>query len=189
MRAHARWPSCSAYPGLDDEHRRRRRDGVLRPAAAARAASADEGAAVESISFLKEQQWALDFGTAVVTEAPVRESVRVPGRIVARPGGAADVVAPIDGRLVRVAELLPGMPQCRGTGARAVQPPPSAPAELPQIRQAQAEAASALKLATRDRERAERLVAGGSRAAEAAGGGACGRGAGAGQTSPAPRRG
>ena len=53
------------------------------------------------ISFLKEQQWSLDFGTALVKEQAVRESIRVPARLEARPGGAADVVAPIDGRLTR----------------------------------------------------------------------------------------
>jgi membrane fusion protein, heavy metal efflux system len=41
-------------------------------------------------------------------------------------------------------------------------PPPGSPGELPQLRQAQAEAASAVQLATRDRERAERLVAAGA---------------------------
>ena len=148
-------------PGLDDEHH-------LGPVpvypdlAAARAAPAPEAAAVETISFLKEQQWALDFGTAVVQAARVRESVRVPAVVVARPGGAADVVAPLDGRLVRVADVSPGAAVTAGQELGRVQPPPSAPSELPQIRQAQAEAATELTLATRDRERAERLVAAGA---------------------------
>ena len=148
-------------PGLDDEH-------SLGPVpvypdlAAARAAPAPEEAAVETISFLKEQQWALDFGTAVVQAARVRESVRVPAVVVARPGGAADVVAPLDGRLVRVADVSPGTAVTAGQELGRVQPPPSAPSELPQIRQAQAEAATELTLATRDRERAERLVAAGA---------------------------
>ena len=149
------------HPGLDDEHVVGAVT-VFSDLAAARAASADEGAEVESISFLKEQQWALDFGTAVVTEAPVRESVRVPGQIVARPGGAADVVAPIGGRLVRVADVQPGMAVALGQELARMQPLASAPAELPQLRQAQTEAASALKAAARDRERAERLVAAGA---------------------------
>jgi cobalt-zinc-cadmium efflux system membrane fusion protein len=148
-------------PGLDDEHR----VGAVtvhRDLAAAVAAPVPEPPAVESISFLKEQQWALDFGTAVVTTAAVRESLRLPAVVVPRPGGAADVVAPLDGRLLRVAETQPGATVTAGQELARVQPPPSAPAELPEIRQAQAEAATALQLATRDRERAERLVSAGA---------------------------
>lgn len=148
-------------PGLDDEHTVGAVT-VYRDRAAALAAPPLEQPAVETISFLKEQQWALEFGTAVVMSAPVRESIRLPAVIVPRPGGAADVVAPIDGRLVRVAELQPGTAVTGGQELARVQPPPSAPAELPQIRQAQAEAATALQFATQDRERAERLVSAGA---------------------------
>ena len=148
-------------PGLDDEHR----VGpvtVFPDRAAASAAPAPPAATVETIAFLKEQQWALDFGTTVAATSAVRESVRVPAVIVPRPGGSADVVAPLDGRLVRVVEAAPGTPVTAGQELARVQPPPSAPADLPQIRQAQAEAATALQWATRDRERAERLVAAGA---------------------------
>jgi RND family efflux transporter MFP subunit len=149
------------HPGLDDAHR----VGAVTvhaDRAGARAATPEESAGAEPISFLKEQQWALDFGTAIVGEAPVRASVRVPATIVARPDGAADVVSPLDGRLIRVADAPPGAAVARGEELARVQPPPSSPAELPQLRQAQAEAASALQLATLDRERAERLVAAGA---------------------------
>ncbi len=148
-------------PGLDDAHC----VGpvtVYRDVAAARAAPGPEAAAVETIAFLKEQQWALDFGTAVVATAPVRASVRVPAVIVPRPGGAADVVAPLDGRLIRVVDASPGTAVIAGQELARVQPPPSTPAELPQIRQAHAEAATALQWAIRDRERAGRLVAAGA---------------------------
>jgi cobalt-zinc-cadmium efflux system membrane fusion protein len=148
-------------PGLDDEHRVGAVT-VYRDQAAAQSAPVPEAPAAESISFLKEQQWALEFGTAVVGVAPVRESVRVPAVVAARPGGAADVVVPIDGRLAGVAELLPGAAVRAGQELARVQPPPSTPAELPQIRQAQAEATTALQLATRDRERADRLVSAGA---------------------------
>jgi membrane fusion protein, heavy metal efflux system len=148
-------------PGLDDEHR----VGpvtVFRDEAAALAAPAPPESTVETIAFLKEQQWALDFGTTVVGTTAVRESVRVPALITPRPGGAADVVAPLDGRLVRVVDAGPGTAVAAGQELARVQPPPSAPAELPQIHQAQAEAATVLQLATRDRERAERLVSAGA---------------------------
>jgi RND family efflux transporter MFP subunit len=149
------------HPSLDDQHIVGAVT-VYRDDPSARAAAADGPAESEAISFLKEQQWALDFGTAVATAAPVRESLRVPAEIVARPGGAADVTAPTDGRLVRVADLQPGSSVLQGQELARVQPPPGAPSELPQLQQAQAEAASALHLATRDRERAERLVSAGA---------------------------
>lgn len=150
-------------PGLDDRHA----VGavVVHPdEGAARSATGESGEVAEAISFLKEQQWSLDFATTVVVDAPVRETFRVPGEVVARPGGAADVTAPSDGRLVRVAELPPGAPVSQGQELARLLPPPSAPAELSQLLQLQAETTSALQAATRDRERAERLVAAGAAA-------------------------
>jgi len=147
--------------GLDDEHR----VGpvtVYGDQAAARAAEGTESGAAEGISFLKEQQWALDFGTAIVGNASVRESVRVPAQIVARPGGAADVVAPIDGRLIRVLDAPLGTAVAQGQELARLIPPPSSPGEAPQLQQARAETASTLQLAARDRERAERLVTAGA---------------------------
>lgn len=146
--------------GLDDEHR----VGPVRvypDVGAARSATVPDAGA-EGISFLKEQQWALEFGTALVGNDSVRESVRVPAQIVARPGGAADAVAPINGRLVRVLEAPVGTPVAQGQELARLLPPPGSPGELPQLQQAQAEAASALHLAARDRERAERLLAAGA---------------------------
>jgi cobalt-zinc-cadmium efflux system membrane fusion protein len=147
--------------GVDDEHRVGDVD-VYPNAEAARAAAAAGSEDTPGISFLKEQQWSLDFGTAVVKEAAVRESIRVPARLEARPGGAADVVAPIDGRLTRVIDVALGASVSRGQELARLLPPPSAPADLPQLQRARAEAQTALTLATRDRERAERLTTAGA---------------------------
>ena len=74
--------------GLTDEH-------VVGPvsvypnAEAARAAAAATPEEADGISFLKEQQWSLEFGTAVVEAQALRESFAVPARIEARPGGTA----------------------------------------------------------------------------------------------------
>lgn len=114
------------------------------------------------ISFLKEQQWSLDFATALVQEQAVRDSIRVPASIEARAGGAAEAVAPIDGRLTRLIDTPVGAPVARGQELARLLPPPSAPGDLPQLRRARTEAASALALATRDRERAERLTTAGA---------------------------
>ena len=143
--------------GLSDEHRVGEVD-VHPNAGAARAATPAGGDDVPGISFLKEQQWSLDFGTALVKEQAVRESIRVPARLEARPGGTADVVAPIDGRLTGVVEVALGASVSRGQELARLLPPPSAPADLPQMQRALTEAQTALALATRDRERAERLT-------------------------------
>jgi membrane fusion protein, heavy metal efflux system len=147
--------------GLNDEHRVGEVD-VHPNAEAARAATPAGGEDAPGISFLKEQQWSLDFGTALVKEQAVRESIRVPARLEARPGGTADVVAPIDGRLTGVVEVALGASVSRGQELARLLPPPSAPADLPQMQRALAEAQTALALATRDRERAERLTTAGA---------------------------
>jgi membrane fusion protein, heavy metal efflux system len=147
--------------GLSDEHRVGEVE-VFPNAEAASAAVAGGRDEAPGISFLKEQQWSLDFGTAVVTEQAVRESIRVPARVEARPGGAADVVAPIDGRLTRVVEVPLGASVSRGQELARLLPPPSVPGDLPQLQRARAEAQSTLGLATRDRERAERLTTAGA---------------------------
>jgi membrane fusion protein, heavy metal efflux system len=147
--------------GLNDEHRVGEVD-VHPNAGAARAATPAGGEDAPGISFLKEQQWSLDFETALVKEQAVRESIRVPARLEARPGGTADVVAPIDGRLTGVVELALGASVSRGQELARLLPPPSAPADLPQMQRALADAQTALALATRDRERAERLTTAGA---------------------------
>ena len=80
--------------GVNDEHQVG--DVAVHPnAAAARAATGGEAEGAPGISFLKEQQWALDFGTAVVAEQALRESIRVPARIEPRPDGPwADRLSP-----------------------------------------------------------------------------------------------
>lgn len=130
--------------------------------AGAAAAAAPAGGESEAISFLKEQQWTLDFATAVVQERPLRASLRVPGELVPAPGGEADVLAPFDGRLVAVVAAATGAAVSRGQELARIQPPPGAPADLPQLERGRAQAGSALEFATRDRERAERLVLAGA---------------------------
>jgi cobalt-zinc-cadmium efflux system membrane fusion protein len=146
--------------GVSDEHRVG--EVVVHPNAEAAQAAAGGSEDAAGISFLKEQQWSLDFGTAVVQEQAVRESIRVPARVEARPGGAADVVAPIDGRLTRVVEVPLGASVSRGQELARLLPPPAVPGDLPQLQRARADAQTALALATRDRERAERLTSAGA---------------------------
>ena len=68
---------------------------------AAREALGEEGPPLGGrIAFLKEQQWTIDFGTSEATVRELRASLRVFGRIEARPEGDATVRAPVDGRIV-----------------------------------------------------------------------------------------
>jgi RND family efflux transporter MFP subunit len=150
-----------ASGGLKDEHQVGQVE-VHRDAAAAQAAIATEAEVAPGISFLKEQQWTLDFGTAVVHVDAVRESIAVPARIEARPDGAADVVAPIDGRLTQVSPLAVGASISRDQELARLLPPTAAPSNFPELQRARAEAETALTLATRDRERAERLTKAGA---------------------------
>jgi RND family efflux transporter MFP subunit len=144
--------------GLSDEHRVGEVD--VYPDVAAAKASADEGGEdAPGISFLKEQQWTLDFGTAVVREQAVRESIRVPARVEARPGGEADVAAPIDGRLTRVVDVSLGAAVSRGQELARLLPPPAVPGDLPQLQRAHAEAAKRLDEARSTEEQAKARLA------------------------------
>jgi len=134
------------------------------------AASAAETPAppeIESISFLKEQQWALDFATEIATSRQLRSSLRVPAEVIPRSGGQAEVSAPFDGRLVvsspsNIVQPVIGQRVTQGQVLAELLPPTSAPSDLAALELAKEEARAALQLATRDRERAERLVAGGA---------------------------
>src|SRR5690242_10776325 len=68
---------------------------------AADAASAEKPAESkeETITFTKEQQWALDFGTELAHEQSLRDSLRVAAETLPRTGGEAVVTAPVGGRL------------------------------------------------------------------------------------------
>lgn len=134
---------------------------VFTDAAAAAAAAPAEGES-DAITFLKEQQWTLDFATTVVLEKALRASLRVPAELVPALGGEADVLTPFDGRLASVVQLPEGATVSRGQELARIQPPPGAPADLPQLERARAQANTTLQLAARDRERADRLVAAGA---------------------------
>ena len=147
-------------PGLDDEHVVGSVD-VHRDAAAAGEAKPGEEEASD-ISFLKEQQWALEFATSVVREQAVQESLRVPAEIAPRPGGSAEVIAPFDGRLASTFPGAVGATVSRGQELGRLAPSAAVPGDLPQLERARAEAQAAAALAVRDRERAERLTSAGA---------------------------
>lgn len=52
------------------------------------------------ITFLKEQQWPMEFSTAEASERVMRPTVRVPGELVPRPDADVMVSAPVAGRVI-----------------------------------------------------------------------------------------
>jgi RND family efflux transporter MFP subunit len=121
-----------------------------------------EDAGEERIAFLKEQQWTLDFGTAVVEDHKLKASLRVPGEVLPRSGGEAAVTVPFDGRLVAAAFPVIGARVTQGEVLANLLPPTSAPSDLSSLELGKNEAQLALHLARKDRERAERLVESGA---------------------------
>jgi membrane fusion protein, heavy metal efflux system len=113
----------------------------------------------EQISFLKEQQWALDFATALVGVETLRESITVPGDVRPRTGGEADVIAPFAGRISHFAPPAVGTHVSVGHVLAFLAPHAPDPSERPGLELAVAEATSAIRLTEHDRSRAERLVA------------------------------
>jgi len=116
----------------------------------------------ETIPFLKEQQWALDFGTALAENRRLRSGFLVPAEVIPRTGGMAEVAVPFNGRLV--VSNLPdvGSHVTQGQVLAQLLPPTSAPSDLASIESSQSQAAAELALARKDRERAERLLASGA---------------------------
>ena len=125
----------------------------------AKAASrTDAPAGEETIAFLKEQQWSLEFATETVRERPAREVIRVSAEISPRVGGEAQVTVPFHGRLASSTLPPPGTAVAKGQVLATLIPPTSNPSELPALELAKAEADAALQLARKDRQRAERLL-------------------------------
>jgi len=145
-------------PGLEDVHEVGR--VTVHPTVVAAAAAQAEQRQEESISFLKEQQWTLEFAAARVAERSLRESLLVPAEVRARSGGEAEVTAPIRGR-VEAASSLPALGDSVSRGQTLVSliPPTATPSDIASLDLSVAEAKVALELARKDRDRTERLLA------------------------------
>ena len=62
-----------------------------------------------AISYLKEQQWQVDFATALVSQRRLRESIRAVATIKATANGEAEISAPHDGQLSRRGKDFPAI--------------------------------------------------------------------------------
>ena len=128
------------------------------------AASAEKPAAPteETITFTKEQQWALDFGTELATEQSMRDNLRVAAETLPRTGGEALVTAPAAGRLIVDKTFAVGTTIEIGTELAKIVPPAGFTTDTASLQLAETEAKVSLEQAQRDRARAERLLAAGA---------------------------
>ena len=146
-------------PQLSDAHTLQ---GIPVFSTISQAPTGEEKPTEEMLSFLKEQQWALDFGTELAKPTMLRESLLVPAEVTPRSGGEVAVTAPLAGRLT--GENFPGIGVrvTQGQVLGAVIPPTSIPNDRASLDLAKAEADAALEYARRDRDRATRLVEAGA---------------------------
>ncbi len=118
-----------------------------------------EGEEGEAISFLKEQQWTLDFGTAVVAARGIRPGITVPATVQPRSGGDALLTAPVPGRIDPAAGVpVPGTRVRSGAMLARIAPRSDDLRDAAGLRTALVEAEQAHVLAVQERDRAERLV-------------------------------
>ena len=148
-------------PGLADLHRL---ESVTVYDSLDAAFAADTGEEEDgAISFLKEQQWTLDFATAPAEVRPVADSLVIAAEIEPHTGGRADVSTPVAGRL---SEELPPLPVgsfvARGETLAEVIPHSGHGEDRPELELAVAEARSALELSRAARTRVDRLVEAGA---------------------------
>ncbi len=116
----------------------------------------DEG---EAISFLKEQQWTLEFGTTAVAARGIRAGVTVPATVQPRSGGDALLTATVPGRLDPAIGIpIPGTRVRAGEILARIVPRSDDLRDAAGLRAALVEAKQAHVLALQDRDRAARLV-------------------------------
>ena len=119
------------------------------------AIAADEEGAT---SFLKEQQWTLDFATMKVESLARRQVVSVPATIEPRVGGSAEVRAPTAGRIVIGGGRAIGSMVNRGAPLAELIVRNERLGETPVLKLELAQAEAALRLAEGDLARIERLA-------------------------------
>ena len=148
-------------PGLIDRHDLGQVT-VLTPLEGAAVAGTPEPEA-ESIPFLKEQQWILDFATMRAEVREMSESLVIAAEIEPRTGGHVDVTTPVSGRLAGDLPARPvGSPVARGDVLAEIIPHSRHGDDRPALELDVAEARGAVQLARAKRARVERLVTAGA---------------------------
>jgi RND family efflux transporter MFP subunit len=155
-----RWQLVIATPDLTDRHDL----GAVTIFGDEASAVADAEGRVEedpaAISYLKEPQWTIGFGTAAVQEAELRQGLRVPAVIEPLTGGEAIVSAPAAGRFMTRGLLAVGDRVTAGQEVGHIQPRlGEGGADRTTLAAAVTEAEASLDAARLDLARAERLFA------------------------------
>lgn len=136
---------------------------VVHPSAEAAQAAAqtEPSPSAEPISFLKEQQWKVPFGTAFAEQGTLVPTIEVAGEITTPPSGQAEVGAPIAGRVVAPKAGLPKPGQAVKAGEliATIAPAPATPEAGARAELAVVEAEARLEAAKAEVERAARLIA------------------------------
>ncbi len=131
---------------------------VFESAVAAGKAIPEEPEAAGRISFLKEQQWPIAFGTAVVAERGIRPTLRATGSVVPRSDGEVVVVAPVAGRVATSGRAFPRLGErLAANDLLGVLAPRLEAADLASLELAVTSANLELRFAERERQRLEAL--------------------------------
>ena len=133
--------------------------------AAARAARASQGEGEgPEISFLKEQQWRIDFANAPVVRATARRSIEALGELRARADGEVVVSAPVSGRLLTAGESFPriGLGVERDAVLATIAPRLGGQSDVATLQLGVTTSSLALEQTRRERERLEGLLAEGA---------------------------
>ena len=118
---------------------------------------------LKEISFLKEQQWNLDFATDLVTVQTMQESTRVPAIVEPRSGGRLAVTATISGLLLPSTELPTlGAKVQEDQIVCTIAPLWDGPLDRSSLQLALDESKLDVERAARERQRVERLLAAGA---------------------------
>jgi len=114
------------------------------------------------ISFLKEQQWRVPFGTATASLGEVRATREVTGQLETPPGGVANVHSPIAGRVMSAARTTfpsPGDTVSAGQVLATMAPTPGAPEDAARAGLTVVESQARVEDARAELERVERMLA------------------------------
>lgn len=125
------------------------------------AAAPPEEANPDEISFLKEQQWKIPFGTQLVQQASLEEGISLQGSVKPAGGREVAIAAPSPGRIVVGRGRLPQLGDKVGKGEdlAILTPVEASGRDRAGLNQAVTEADATLRQAKLDLSRAERLFA------------------------------
>ena len=148
---------------LEDSHRLGPTAVIAPDAPLQPAPPAEPAAGTEEVTYLKEQQWTLEFATALVAVSSVRRSIRLPAIVEPTSGGRLAVLAPVSGRLAPAAPL-PALGELVEAGSKLCAIAPLLPRwdDRTALQLAIDESELAIESARRERLRAERLLAAGA---------------------------